>query len=67
MTKREQQRQIDDLQRRVRELEARPMAWPTIVLVPAAVPVPQPALVPWQPAPPFGQPWITYHDGHVVS
>jgi hypothetical protein len=52
---------IAELERRVRELEARPVA-PTIIVLPSPPSVPYyPPWNPWSPMPvPFGQPWITY-------
>jgi hypothetical protein len=45
-------RQLEELKRRVRELEARPVVLPIQV-----VPAPQPPVVPqWQPNPPL--PWV---------
>ncbi len=59
-------KRIADLERRVRELEMRPLYAPTIILVPAADPPPPPVWPGVWPGQPNVQP-IWYHDGHTVT
>ncbi len=64
MTDRER---IEEPEKRVRELEARP-AMPTVIVLPAQ---PAPPAAPWvqpyyPPFQPWGVPWVTYTDGHTV-
>lgn len=60
-------KRIEDLERRVRELEARPVMPTVIVVQPAPVPQILP-WYPWTPTPqPFGEPWITYTTTTVIS
>jgi hypothetical protein len=68
-------KRIEDLERRVRELEARPYWPPTIIIQPMReLTVPQPYYPPWQPwfpVQPFSEPPIWYvttsTTGIVVS
>lgn len=64
-------KRIEELERRVRELETRPYWPPTIIIQPLReLTVPQPYYPPWQPwtpsSIPFGEPWVTYADLHMV-
>jgi hypothetical protein len=55
-------KRIEDLERRVRDLEARPIV-PTIVVLPAPMPAPPPYFPPWSPwfpVQPFSDPPIWY-------
>ena len=66
-------KRIEELERRVKELEARPIVYPTILIQPVPAAAPQyvpyhPPWNPWAPPPhPFGEPWIVYGDGHTLT